>query len=139
MAEHCGIDYTPEMLDVPQESSSLASDDPDLRGLRSDVAEAWRTGGLSASEVALCETRRRRRHGAARLRCSDAATAKSARARGWYALLAPKLVLAAVMNVRTIGNPITAARRRFRLAEGANVPGLWYPRRVRVRKCGFYP
>ena len=43
----------------------------------------------------------------------DAATASRAALAGWYAMLVPKLGLAALLNVHTLGNPFAAARRRL--------------------------
>ncbi len=113
VAAHCGIDFDPEMLDVPQESSSLASDDPGARGLRGEIAQAWRThGGLSDAEVALCEKvagDAMRRHGYA----PDAPQGARLGQLGWYGALPVKLGLAAAMNARQIGNPVTMIRRRL--------------------------
>jgi len=113
VAAHCGIEFTTDMLDVPKESSSLASDDPDARGLRGEVAEAWRTqGGLSDAEVALCESvagDAMRRHGYEPSSPDDATLGKL----GWYGALPVKLGVAGVMNARQIGNPITMVKRRL--------------------------
>ena len=113
VAAHCGMPFSAEMLDVPMESSSLASDDPDARGLRGDVAEAWRTqGGLSSAEIAMCESvagEAMRRHGYVPAAPGDATLGKL----GWYGALPVKLGVAGVMNARQIGNPITWAKRRL--------------------------
>jgi hypothetical protein len=117
VAAHCGIEFTPEMLDVPKESSSLATDESDARGLRSDVAEAWRThGGLSDAEIALCESvaaDAMRRHGYAPSSPDDAHAADLLGKLGWYGALPVKLGVAGVMNARQIGNPITMVKRRL--------------------------
>jgi hypothetical protein len=105
--------FSADMLDVPKESSSLASDDPDARGLRGDVAEAWRTqGGLSDAEIAMCESvagEAMRRHGYEPVAPTSATLGKI----GWYGALPVKLGVAGVMNARQIGNPITWAKRRL--------------------------
>lgn len=113
VAEHCEVEYSPAMLDVPMESSSIASDDPGGRGLRSEAADAWRQyRGMSASEVALCEQVAREamvRHG---YRPDGRAPGRVAAA-GWYAVAPVKLACAAALNLRTVRNPIAAARRRL--------------------------
>ncbi len=113
VARHCGIEFTADMLDVPQESSSLASDEPGARGLRGEVAEAWRThGGLSNAEIALCESvagDAMRRHGYEPAAPADALLGRI----GWYGALPVKLGVAGVMNARQIGNPVTMIRRRL--------------------------
>lgn len=113
VAEHVGVEYSAAMLDVPQASSSIASDTGDERGLRVQMAEAWRDhGGLSKSEIAMCERvcgDAMARHG---YRTDEHRLGPVAVA-GWYGLLVPKLGLAAVMNARQIGNPVTAVRRRL--------------------------
>ncbi len=113
VAEHCGGDFRPEMLDVPQVSSSLANDSSDELGLRVEMADAWRRhGGLSATEISLCEkvagsAMRRYDYALDNLKVSKVVLA------GWYAMLPVKLGVAAVMNARQIGNPIAAVRRRL--------------------------
>ncbi len=114
VAEHCGAEYSPAMLDVPMESSSIASDDPERRGLRVEAAEAWRMhNGLSATEIALCQ-----QVAAAEMRAHgyepDSGRLQPAALAGWYAVVPVKLGIAAALNLRTVGNPITAARRRLR-------------------------
>ena len=113
VAAHCGIEFADDMLDVPQESSSLESDEPGARGLRGGVAEAWRThGGLSDAEITLCESvagEAMRRHDYELIAPSDATLGRI----GWYAALPVKLGVAGVMNARQIGNPVTMIRRRL--------------------------
>lgn len=113
VAAHCEVPYSAAMLDVPQVSSSLATDDPEHRGLRTEMADAWRAhGGLSATEIKLCERVARdamRRNGYQ----PDGAAIKPVPLAGWYAMLPIKLGVAAATNFRQIGNPIAAIRRRL--------------------------
>lgn len=46
-----GIPFAAEMLDVPQVGSSLKRDAPDQRGINREVAEQWRKGGLSRTDL----------------------------------------------------------------------------------------
>ena len=50
-----GIQFNAEMLQVPQIGSSSRADRPSLKGINSDRLQAWRQGGLSSSELAICE------------------------------------------------------------------------------------
>ena len=113
VAQHCDVEYVDAMLDVPQVSSSLASDDHTERGLRTEMADAWRAhGGLSTTEIKLCEKvagEAMQRHAYDR----DDASVNPAVLSGWYAMLPVKLSVAAAMNAKQIGNPIVAVRRRL--------------------------
>ncbi len=113
VAQHCNVEYSEAMLDVPQVSSSLASDDHNERGLRTEMAEAWRAhGGLSATEIKLCEKvagDAMDRHSYRR----DDVSVNPAVLGSWYAMLPVKLGVAAAMNAKQIGNPVVAVRRRL--------------------------
>jgi hypothetical protein len=113
VAAHCGVEYGAAMLDVPMESSSIASDDPERRGLRMEAADAWRDhDGLSATEIALCE-RVALPAMQAHAYEADQGRSQPVALAGWYAVVPVKLAIAAALNIRTIGNPLTALRRRL--------------------------
>ncbi len=111
VATHCGLHYSPDMLDVPKASSSFEQDTTE-RGIRAERTSGWADGGLSPTELALCERAagdEMRHHG-----YDPAGIASSGwRAAGWYAAMVPKLGLAAALNLRHMGNPVTAVRRRL--------------------------
>ncbi len=112
LAKHIRVSYSPAMLAVSQESSSLATDVPGAVGLRTEMADAWRNhDGLSATEIVMCEQSAATtmlRHGY-EIGGGQRSVLCSA---GWYCALPLKLGVAAVMNIRQIGNPIVALRRR---------------------------
>ncbi|MBR3371617.1 MAG: sulfotransferase [Rhodobacteraceae bacterium] len=52
---HIGIEYDANMLNVPQVGSSARQDQSAQSGIDKNRSEAWRNGGLSATEIAICE------------------------------------------------------------------------------------
>ena len=50
-----GIQFNVQMLQVPQIGSSSGADRPSLKGINSGRIQAWQQGGLSSSELAICE------------------------------------------------------------------------------------
>lgn len=55
ICSHCGIRFSPIMFDVPQVGSSSRPDNPDHRGIDQSRTGNWSSGGLSDTEIALCE------------------------------------------------------------------------------------
>jgi len=55
VCEFVGIDYKPEMLNVPQIGSSFDRYNPNWRGLDSSKKQRWRKGGLSTTEIYICQ------------------------------------------------------------------------------------
>jgi hypothetical protein len=50
-----GIRFVSSMLDIPQLGSSTVHDRPKTRGIDASRMGAWRLGGLSAVELAICQ------------------------------------------------------------------------------------
>lgn len=50
-----GIDFREDLLEVPQIGSSSGQDHPERRGINPERGGSWRTGGLSPTEVYLCQ------------------------------------------------------------------------------------
>lgn len=50
-----GLSFEPKLLEVPQVGSSTASDEPSKTGIDSSKAGNWLKGGLSKTEVFLCQ------------------------------------------------------------------------------------
>ncbi len=50
-----GVDFHPDMLEVPHLGSSNEADDPNKTGIKKDRAGNWRKGGLNAAEVHICQ------------------------------------------------------------------------------------
>jgi hypothetical protein len=55
VCESVGIGYDPAMLDVPRVGSSHQTDRPTERGLDPGAAGRWKQGGLTITELAVCQ------------------------------------------------------------------------------------
>lgn len=55
VCNHCDIRFEPVMLDVPQVGSSSIPDDPEKRGIDPSRTGNWSSGGLTDTEIGLCE------------------------------------------------------------------------------------
>jgi len=55
VCEFLGVKYQLAMLDVPQIGSSLGNDHPEKKGINATATGGWRKGGLSSTEIALCQ------------------------------------------------------------------------------------
>ncbi|MGD1899157.1 MAG: sulfotransferase [Phormidesmis sp.] len=55
VCEFAGITFSPEMLKVPQVNSSSQKDQPKREGINKDRADSWKKGGLTATEMFLCQ------------------------------------------------------------------------------------
>lgn len=50
-----GLDYSPSLLDVPVTGSSVGPDVDDNRGIKMSNTDHWREGGLTHTEIFLCQ------------------------------------------------------------------------------------
>jgi omega-hydroxy-beta-dihydromenaquinone-9 sulfotransferase len=55
ICEFAGLSFDRSMLEVPQIGSSSGLDDPERRGISRERAGNWRKGGLSPTEIFLCQ------------------------------------------------------------------------------------
>ena len=55
ICQFIGIDYSSELLEVPQVNSSSQKDAPQQRGINKDRADSWKQGGLSQVELYWCQ------------------------------------------------------------------------------------
>lgn len=55
LSEFLGVNYTEEMIHVPQVGSSSGGERPDQKSIDPKVAERWKRGGLSQAELYICE------------------------------------------------------------------------------------
>lgn len=55
VCEFAGLSFDTSMLEVPQIGSSSGPDNPQRRGINRDKAGNWQRGGLSQTEVFLCQ------------------------------------------------------------------------------------
>jgi hypothetical protein len=111
VCEHLGLDFRPEMLDVPRVGSSHQPDRPEQRGIDPGAAGRWRTG-LTPTEAWICQ--RITREGMAAQGYDVAAVHPSALGLvASVAALVSKSVLAVALNAARARNLVEATRRRL--------------------------
>ena len=118
ICEHAGIEFASEMLNVPQVGSSSGEDRPENKGLNTERAQSWKRGGLTKSELYLCQritAENMRRFGYEQVD----ATPPLLPVLGHYVSLPFKLSLALAFNFHRVGNIFDAVKRRL-LAPRAN-------------------
>jgi len=55
VCDFAGIDYRPEMLEVPRVGSSFDKFDSEWRGIDSSKKQRWKRGGLNTAEIYICQ------------------------------------------------------------------------------------
>jgi len=55
LCDFTGLGFEDQMLNIPKVGSSLGKDDPGSLGIDPARALSWRTGGLTDTEIAICE------------------------------------------------------------------------------------
>lgn len=55
ICEFLGISFDLSLLDVPQVGSSTEQDQPERKGINKTRSESWRKGGLTPTEIFLCQ------------------------------------------------------------------------------------
>tara|TARA_R110002111_G_scaffold29883_1_gene62184 strand:+ start:971 stop:1981 length:1011 start_codon:yes stop_codon:yes gene_type:complete len=112
VCQTAGLAYDPAMLDVPRVGSSHQQDQQDQRGLDPNAAGRWRTGGLTKTELAICQRitgEHMARHGYA-----IEPVHASLISRGWYQITwVFKSGLALALNIWRIRNLRESLRRRL--------------------------
>jgi hypothetical protein len=107
-----GLDYDPAMLDVPRVGSSHEQDRPGERGLDPAAAGRWRLGGLTQTELAICQHitgKNMRRHGyKAEPLCASLFVMAWCRVTWVF-----KSALALTLNIRRIKSLRESLRRRL--------------------------
>ncbi len=107
-----GLDYDPAMLDVPRVGSSHEQDRPGELGLDPESAGRWKQGGLTRTELAVCQRiagEPMARHG-----YTTEPTCAPLLALGWCRVTwVFKSALALLMNLRRIKNLRESIRRRL--------------------------
>ncbi|MEW5828707.1 MAG: sulfotransferase [Chloroflexota bacterium] len=107
-----GIPFEAGMLDVPQVGSSLKRDAPDRRGINREVAEQWRKGGLSRTDLWISQ--RVTRAAMARHGYRPDPIRPNGLALAWSGLTwVVKSGLAFLFNFRRSRNPFKAVARRL--------------------------
>ena len=113
ICKHAGIEFSVEMLDVPQVGSSSGEDKPDRKGLNTDRAQSWKRGGLTKAELHLCQrvtSENMKRFGYEKVDVDASPWAVL----GHYVSLPFKLLLALAFNIHRVGNIFDAVKRRLR-------------------------
>jgi hypothetical protein len=109
---HLGIPYHPEMLDIPQASSSNEADSQET-GIKKERAGNWKNGGLSPAEIKICEQTSGHYFEAYGYEKLNPSTNPIVVA-GWYLLFPVKLVLALFLNLNRMKSIGETLKRRLR-------------------------
>lgn len=112
VCESIGIAYDPAMLDVPRVGSSHQADRPTERGLDPGAAGRWKQGGLTRTELAVCQ--RIAAEHMARYGYDTEPVKASALSLAWCRVTwLFKSALALALNFRRIRNLRESVRRRL--------------------------
>jgi hypothetical protein len=115
LCQFAGIQYVPDMLDIPQVGSSLERDNPDLRGINREAAERWRQGGLTTSEIWICQRLTKTAMQRHSYKLELVTPHVTAIVWAWVTWLV-KGGLALLFNLHRSRNPLTAVSRRLGLS-----------------------
>lgn len=115
MKETCDfldIDYKAEMLKIPTIGSSSSKDDFENKGIRKDRATSWRKGGLTDTELFICQnvcskTMQKHQYQKEPVRKNNLNVLLA------YMSLPLKMSISLIMNVRRYKNIISSIKRRF--------------------------
>lgn len=107
-----GLDYSVKLLEVPQVGSSSGMDKPDKRGIDASRTGGWRKGGLTSTELTICERvcgEEMRRMG------YESENISTATWRYWLSMggFIVKVTLALALNLRRTRNLRETLRRRL--------------------------
>ncbi len=112
VCDFVGLPFSADMLAVPQVGSSSGRDHPEQAGVNADRAGSWRRGGLSPTEVFLCQKvtgRLMKSH-----RYAPVPVAPSPVRTVWSVLSLPvKLALALLLNLGRVRNIRETIKRRL--------------------------
>jgi omega-hydroxy-beta-dihydromenaquinone-9 sulfotransferase len=112
VCDRIGLDFDPAMLDVPRVGSSHEHDKPDEKGIDSTAAGRWKHGGLTRTEIAVCQRiagESMQKHG-----YELEPIKASALAFVWYRVTwVCKGALALILNLHRSRNLFEALRRRL--------------------------
>lgn len=112
ICELVGISFNEHLLEVPQIGSSSGQDKPEKRGINREKAGTWRKGGLSATEIFLCQkvtSTSMKRHGYDPIPVSPEPLWLA-----WSVFSLPlKLALALLLNLKRMRNIRETIKRRL--------------------------
>lgn len=112
VCEFVGVPFDTDLLEVPHVGSSSGLDNPEQRGIRKERTGSWQKGGLSSTEVFLCQKiagglMRRHHYTCAAVRPNPLQLGSS------LVLFPVKLALALLLNLRRMRNIKEAIKRRL--------------------------
>lgn len=111
LCTHLQVPYEPQMMDIPLSSSSNEADST-TKGIKKERAETWKHGGLSDTEIAICEHVNKpylEKYGYTLTAKSGSIFHKVL----WMALFPVKTVLALIMNRNRMKNMVETLRKRL--------------------------
>ena len=112
VCDFVGIDYQPSMLEIYAVGSSNAKDNFDEKGIQRERVHTWKKGGLSNTEIYLCQriTRRwRQAHGYP----DSLVRPHYLRLLSYYASFPVKLGLSVLFNLNRMKSVVDAIKRRL--------------------------
>ncbi len=112
LCDHVGIAFESEMLGVQQIGSSTQIDRESKQGFDRSRIDAWKNGGLSRAEIAICERTTRDVLSSRGYTLSDTESGLLGRLALWATLL-PKGSIAAALNFRRFRNLGKTVLRRL--------------------------
>ena len=112
VCEFIGLDYQPSMLEIYAVGSSNAKDNFDEKGIKKERVHTWKQGGLSDTEIYLCQriTRQwRKRHGYP----DSPVRPNYLRLLYYYVSFPAKLGLSVMFNLNRMKSVVDAIKRRL--------------------------
>lgn len=117
ICKHVELEYSRDMLSVPQVGSSMGEDKPQQKGLNNERAQSWKRGGLTNAELLLCQricAGKMKRYGYELVDVN----ASPLNVMSHYAMFPVKLSLALAFNFHRVGNIFDAVKRRMQTSHG---------------------
>jgi omega-hydroxy-beta-dihydromenaquinone-9 sulfotransferase len=106
------INFSEDLLSVPQVGSSLKMDEPGKTGIDGSRTSSWKKGGLNSTEIYLCETISK--EWMKKMNYLSSGESVNNLTVLWYYLTWPvKLFMALMMNINRNRNILKTIRRRF--------------------------
>lgn len=119
ICQFIGIAYQSKMLLVPQTGSSHGMDDPDKKGINSEIANRWQQDSKNKNDLYLCQKitwKYMERHGYTLTKISPDVYVII-----WIIILWPfKTILAFLLNIQRVRNILVTLKKRLGLNPGKN-------------------
>lgn len=111
ICEHLEIDFSEDILEIPQASSSNEKDSNE-KGIKKERAGNWKNGGLSPSEIAICEKTSGQYFERFNYELIHPKASIFSKAY-WYAIFPIKLILALLFNLNRMKSITETIKRRL--------------------------